>query len=299
MNFPREFLYNFFKEKNREKNPGDIYFKTAELKYGRSYWLQITRKKSNYMAEIQAINKGNNKVEIQTKNVIQYELFPDQLGYKQGTALSLKSNTESFDLIIEGDTLIIDVNDENSGQYTGHQTWKDQEIEGPLSHAFADRFILVRRTLGNANQQKILNKWFDIYRQIWQLRYQVDCLYKDDVQISDADIRDSHLILFGDAKTNKIINQIEDQLPVKIEFDKITVKGKEYVGKKLLVNLIYPNPLNPKKYIVLISTNNMDYFDIGEPELSLRGWYDYAIWDVKDKSEIKLVDSAFFNEVWR
>ena len=127
----------------------------------------------------------------------------------------------------------------------------------------------------------------------------MDCLYKDDVQISDADIRDSHLILFGDAKTNKIINQIEDQLPVKIEFDKITVKGKEYVGKKLLVNLIYPNPLNPKKYIVLISTNNMDYFDIGEPELSLRGWYDYAVWQIKEKNEINLLDKGFFNEVWQ
>jgi hypothetical protein len=177
--------------------------------------------------------------------------------------------------------------------------YKNPQIESPVSHAFADKFILVRGTIGNEKEQKIIDKWFTVFRQIWQLRYHVACQYKDDINITESDINSSHLVLIGDQNTNRVYKQVIDQLPVKIESEKIILRDREYMGDKLNINLIYPNPLNKKKYIVIITANNLEYLALCEPELSLRGWYDYSIWhnDHGEKSQ-KIVD-GLFNEVWK
>jgi hypothetical protein len=105
--------------------------------------------------------------------------------------------------------------------------------------------------------------------------------------------------LIGDQNTNGIYKQFIDQLPVKIESKKIILRDREYMGNKLTINLIYPNPLNKKKYIVIITANNLEYLALCELELYLRGWYDYSIWQNDHGEKLHKIVDGLFNETWK
>ena len=75
----------------------------------------------------------------------------------------------------------------------------------------------------------------------------------DDFQKEFADIGASNLVLFGDPWTNPLIAKVLPKLPVRWTKEQIELDGKTYpaVGRRVL--MIYPNPLNPQRYVVLNS----------------------------------------------
>ena len=64
-------------------------------------------------------------------------------------------------------------------------------------------------------------------------------------------------LLFGDPGSNKLIQEIVGELPIQWTADGITVNGKTYDSNTHGISLIYPNPLNPRKYVVINSGHTM------------------------------------------
>ena len=104
------------------------------------------------------------------------------------------------------------------------------------------------------------------------------------IAITDADIASSNLVLWGGPGTNRVLARIAGQLPA----------GWSDASRAPVLN--YPNPLNPKKYVLLDSgftfaaeaaTRNSRQ----TPKLS-----DYAVLDLAGG---KIVRAGFFDEEWR
>ncbi|MCH9793553.1 MAG: hydrolase, partial [Planctomycetes bacterium] len=79
----------------------------------------------------------------------------------------------------------------------------------------------------------------------------------NDHEVSDKIIADKNLILFGDPGSNSLIAKIVEDLPIQWAKDQITVNGKNYETQNHGVVLIYPNPLNPARYVVINSGHTM------------------------------------------
>ena len=114
---------------------------------------------------------------------------------------------------------------------------------------------------------------------------------RQDKDITDADIAGNNLVLWGDPGSNLIYAKIADRLP------------KTWPGGTQALIMIYPNPLNPRKYVVLNSgftfrekaaLNNADQ----TPKLP-----DYAIVDTTTPPDSrwpgKIVSAGFFDESWK
>ena len=76
---------------------------------------------------------------------------------------------------------------------------------------------------------------------------------KRDVDISDEDIANRNLILFGDPGSNALIARILAKLPLNWTRETLEIGGKSYPAGDTLPTLIYPNPLNPERYVVINS----------------------------------------------
>ena len=178
-------------------------------------------------------------------------------------------------------------------------------LSGPIDHAFMDSFIFVKPTaapfspaLGEWTQRELAHatkQWRGIFRG--------DAPIVDDSKLTDEQIKNSHVVLWGDPSSNAVLKRIADKLPAKWTADGVEFGGKKYSANHVPV-LIFPNPLNPSKYVVLNSG-----FTFSRPACSGTNSQqtpklpDWAIVDITvppdDKYPGKIVDAGFFDEQWK
>ncbi len=165
--------------------------------------------------------------------------------------------------------------------------------QGPIDDAFMDSFLMVKPT-GTPMNEKI-GKWTEgeMKHAIdhWRKQFRGDAPVKADKEITDDDIRKNNLILWGDPKSNSVLEMIAKQLPI-MEF-----------GDSSVQLLIYPNPLNSKKYVVLNSGFTYREYDYLNNARQVPKLPDYAVVDVSTPPNSrfpgKVVRAGFFDEKWQ
>jgi hypothetical protein len=123
-----------------------------------------------------------------------------------------------------------------------------------------------------------------------------DVREKDDREVDARDIADYNLILFGDPRSNRLIGQVIDKLPIRWTSAEIVVGTQKFSAGDHIPILIYPNPLNPKRYVVINSGHTFGDADFR----GTNAWLyprlgDYAV--VTPDGNVAL--SGLFDEQWR
>ena len=177
-------------------------------------------------------------------------------------------------------------------------------LQGPIDDAFLDSFVFVSPT--GTPIAAAAGKWVaaEEKRAIaeWHRQFRGDAQVRDDKDVTDADIADSNLVVWGDPSSNRVLARIADRLPVKWTADGVVLGGHRYPAATHAPILIFPNPLNPKKYVVLNSGftfREADYLSNARQTPKLP---DYAIVDLTvapdGRFPGKIVEAGFFNEEW-
>jgi hypothetical protein len=182
---------------------------------------------------------------------------------------------------------------------------KSPGLQGPIDDAFMDRFLMVKPTGPSLNEK--VGAWAngEMWHAIehWRRQFRGDAPIKDDTAVTDADIASSNLVLWGDPSSNKVLAKIAEKLPVKWTADGVSVGGQTFGADKHVPVLIYPNPLNPKKYVVLNSGFTFREFDYTSNARQLPKLPDYALLDVSvaptPRAAGKVVLADFFDEEWK
>jgi pimeloyl-ACP methyl ester carboxylesterase len=142
---------------------------------------------------------------------------------------------------------------ENSNQRKRHN------LQGPIDDAFTLPFVCVKGTgtPWSTEQQAWSSSVLSLFQKEFDkwLRGKVTVI--TDKQVTDQTIADKNLILFGDPGSNALIAKVIEDLPIEWTKDQITVNGKSYDTKDHGIALIYPNPLNPTRYVVINSGHTM------------------------------------------
>ena len=171
---------------------------------------------------------------------------------------------------------------------------KSPGLQGPIDDAFMDSFLMVSPTGKPMNEK--LGTWVETEMKHstkhWRQQFRGDAPIKKDSEITDDDIKNNNLILWGDAKSNAILAKIKDKLPLMDTF-----------GDTTIPTVIYPNPLNPNKYVVLNSGFTYREYDYLNNARQVSKLPDYAVIDVSTPANSrfpgKIVRAGFFDELWK
>ncbi len=138
----------------------------------------------------------------------------------------------------------------------------------------------------------------------WRELFRGTLRVKKDTEVTKEDMANFSLICWGDAVGNSVITRIQDRLPIHWdEQGNVLFDGKVHPGATTVPALIYPNPANPQRYLVL---NNGCSFREGHsstnalqnPKLG-----DYALFDLTQPPDAqtagRIIRSGFFDEQWR
>ena len=300
----RQRLDAFLKEwgDKGQTSPDHIRFVTWTTRYNRDYWISVDGLAKTYdRADVEAIRgEGGRQYQITTKNI---------------TRLALRETGNAKEIKIDGETLSVRAHPEIVLE-KARQTWKvaaakwsglhkTHALQGPIDDAFLDPFLLVRPTgtpwneAVNAQALRSLAR-FD---RMWAKYFRGHPFMKDDKDVTAADLERYHVVLFGDPGSNRLMAKImakgEGRLPFTWTRETVGISGQTFSAKDNFPALIYPNPLNPLKYVVLntgLTIVDREYNgDYGMPQ-----WGDYAIVAVKDGSEVPEMKMAgLFDETWQ
>ncbi|MEO7319783.1 MAG: prolyl oligopeptidase family serine peptidase, partial [Chthoniobacteraceae bacterium] len=182
---------------------------------------------------------------------------------------------------------------------------KRHGLQGPIDDAFMDSFVFVKPT-GKPLNDKV-GAWAksELDRAVteWRRVFRGEARVVDDEVVSAADIANSNLVLWGDPSSNAVLAKILAKLPITWDATKLTVGQFETNAADHVPILIFPNPLNPQRYVVLNSgftfregsntTNSQQ-----TPKLP-----DWAVIDLNTPPSAKwpglVVDAGFFDERWQ
>jgi hypothetical protein len=287
--------------------PTRVRFVTYTTRFNRAHWLTVDGLEETYKrAEVDATrSKDGADFTVTTKNVSHLTVeAPHGVftidGQKTGGIGSGSVSATSKRPLISGPSSVSleKVNGKWSvatGASKGLR--KVHGLQGPVDDAFMDAFLCVRPTGEPWNQvtREWATKTLDVFSANFAKWLRGDVRVKDDRAVSAADIAEFNLILFGDPGSNSVIAKVLGDLPIRWTKSSIEIASRTFSADHVPV-LIYPNPLNPKRYVVLNSGHTFGDEDFrGTNAWLYPRLADYSV--VKANGEVAL--SAFFDEHWR
>ena len=301
--------------RGRNAVPSEVRLVTRTLRYNRQAWVQVDGLDEHWMpARVEAGLIGNRHIEISTINVSRLVL-----SMPSGTC-PLRPNGSPTVIIdgqkLSGDRVRTDRSWESRfikaigqwrlvGRFEFAGLAKRPSLQGPIDDAFMDRFVMVKPT-GRANSEAI-GKWTEAQLgqalSDWELQFRAKPRVVDDIDLTRDDIENSNLILWGDAGSNLLIERIIDQLPLNWTSDTLALGQAEAGAGTHVPVLIFPNPLNPNRYVVLNSGFTFSRFGHMSNATQTPKLPDWALVDITKPYNAGDPDciaaAGFFNERWQ
>jgi pimeloyl-ACP methyl ester carboxylesterase len=297
--------------RGRDPYPNRIRFTTYTLRYNRMKWVVADALEKHWeKARVEANVTGEHGVELKTQNVAALSLV-----FASGFSPLAPGEAR---ISIDGQTVTVAGPESDrswharlrkvAGKWSAGapagELRKKHGLQGPIDDAFWNRFVMVKPT-GTALHSAVA-KWAEGEMnhaiQEWRRQYRGEAIVKADAEITDADIASSNLVLWGDPQSNKVLARIADKLPVKWTGEKVTAGAQSFPASTHAAILIYPNPLNPEKYVVLNSGFTFREYDYLNNARQISKLGDYAVVDITtppdDRYPGKIVLGGFFGERW-
>ncbi|MDA1017934.1 MAG: prolyl oligopeptidase family serine peptidase [Planctomycetota bacterium] len=301
-------------ERGRPRFPGskEIRFITRTLKYNRCEWLTVEEVIEQYKpAVVIAKVDKNGDLVVATQNVAVMRIARDvaSLAKIDGSVLPLGQAAEGLlpDVYYEkGAKEWYDLAYMPSKDFPDNkEARKRHNLQGPIDDAFMEPFVCVRGT-GKpwSPAQHDWAAWtlarFEQEFDKW-LRGKVPVV--NDSDLTEAMIDEKNIVLFGDPGSNSVLKSLLEQLPVKWDESGFEVNGVRYDPKTHGVSFIFPNPRNPRRYVVVNSGHTMHEADFK----ASNAWLFPRLGDIGVQSFKKtakgydesIVWAEIFNSAWR
>ena len=302
----------------RDRNPRSIRFATFTLKYNRMHWLTVNALEEHWKrAWVDAKVQPDNRLDISSGNVTDltvsmpagstlFDVRHRVRVFINGLPMvgPQPKSDRSFTVRFHRDGRRWRIVSDRDAASVRVALAKRHNLQGPIDDAFMDSFLFVKPT-GKARHAAV-EKWTqsELAHAVkhWRQQFRGDARVKPADQITPADIAGSNLVLFGDPASNPLIAKIAEKLPIKWGDKQITVGSKTYDVTRHAPILIYPNPLNPKKYVVLNSGFTYREYAYLNNARQVPMLPDWAVIDLRTPPNSvhpgKVVDAGFFGERW-
>lgn len=237
-------------------NPKCVSLTVNDLSANRAYWIEITGlKKYGSIARIAVAIQGQ-KIEVTTANVSGYVLRLDNNLVDLNKEVEIQENgSTAFKGHLDGD-----------GSFAKPQKrlgalLKRPGLCGPLWNIYSSSCVLVYGT--NCDNDSLVEAAKRCAESFADPGWMPKISFRivPDTGVTQQDIENNNLVLFGNVHTNSILAKISERLPVRMERNTIVGGGKEYSGENIGYLLIYPNPLNSRKYAAVFAGNTAETID--------------------------------------
>lgn len=294
--------------KGRNLIPSKIRFVTYTLKYNRMHWVTVDALDKHWEEARIDAEMTTEGINVTTRNVAALTLSPKNMraGRPQ--------------VVVDGQILAaprgFPLAEWTASYRRNNGKWmpagavsglhKKHDLQGPIDDAFMDSFVFVEpdgKGWRTAVDSWVRDELADARFQ-WRRQMRGEARTKTVAAVDATDIANSHLVLWGDPKSNSLLARILPFLPIDWTEASLRIGGSEYaVGENVPV-LVFPNPLNPEKYVVINSGMTYAHWGAQSNSRQTPKLPDWAVLNVSVAAPERLqgkgvAAAGFFDERWR
>jgi hypothetical protein len=301
--------------RGRQRTPQSLLFSTHTLKYNRMHWVAVDGLEQHWEQAMVGANYNNARSEL----TLGCENVTD-LTLSFGSGESPFGLTDLVNLIINHQIIsgprpksdhswsvsVHLVDDKwKLGRRPDAGLRKRHDLQGPIDDAFMDSFIFVRPS--GTTKHAVVDSWskaeLDRAIEHWRRHFRGEARVKLDTEVTDSDIASSNLVLWGDAASNKLLARVIDKLPIRWSDAAIEAGPDKFAADQHALIAIYPNPLNPQRYVVLNSSFTFRDFAYLNNARQVPMLPDWAVVDLRTPPNAvwpgKIAKAGFFGEQWQ
>ncbi len=292
----------FFLAHERDANPRHVRIRSAELRNASAYWVRIEqRARPLEFMTVDAEVVDRNVIRLDTQNVVDVVLSPTALIDAAHPVKVVWNGVSSERRVVDGELRLTDA------AYKHAALRKARQLPGSINDFYNTPFaVVVGTTSKDARMREIVRMRAEEFAYGWKQWQKYPPRYFLDTEISDTDIAKYSLILVGGAEANRVTAMLASKLPLKISGDTITIGGRAYVAPNSGVQLLYPNPRNPARYVWISAGTSSYGLGYAAPNpYQLKEW-DFFIDDghvppskVSAAPERTRVVSGMFDQSWK
>jgi dienelactone hydrolase len=295
-------VINWFLEHRREPHPTRVRLHSAELRNASAYWARIDQaaKPGDFMT-LDAEIADPNTIRLDTRNVEAVTLSPVSALIDPARPVRVNWNGVPREVAFDAGRLRLVSAVEAAGPLE-----KNSRIAGPLGDVLTTPFAIVTGTSASDPEMKqICERKAAAMAASWKnWQRQPPRVFKDS-ELSDADAARYSLVLIGGPDDNLIARKLAGKIPLEISADHVKIGPRSFPVSDARVELIYPNPLNAERYVVVIAaTSAAGMFFVNTDELGSAD-FDFVVQDSRAPSgpdggsETTLaVAGGWFNRHW-
>jgi hypothetical protein len=287
-------------DRGRDPRPAKLQVTTRTLRYPGASWLRFEGLAEHWSrADLEGTLRGDTAVDVTTRGTTAVRLVLPGLRQVRIDGQEVALPAPAPEAVLHRQDGVWRAGPPPAGPR------KRPGLTGPVNDAFLDRFLFVRPT-GKAWHPAV-GAWttaeLERARSLWRTLFRGDAPIKDDTAVTAEDLAQSHLILWGDPGANRLLARLLPDLPLQWDARTLTFRGERRDAAHHAPILIYPNPLNPEKYVVL--NTGIDFRDhaYGSNSLQTPKLPDHAIVDLREPPGSRwpgrIVSAGFFDEAWR
>ena len=295
-------LIPWFLEHKRNADPAKVRVRSTDLKSASAHWVRVTQLDDpNSLVAAEAEVLIRNTIRLSTENVLELELTPSARLIDPKTPVTVIWNENDIrdTKVVNGKITLRD------GSYTPASLRKTPQIAGSISDLATTPFAVVIGTISKDSSMKtMINTKAQQFIGYWKNWQKYEPRVFKDTELPREDVKKYSLLLFGGADDNSITKMLGDTIPLKISTDGIEITGRKFQAQDAFVQMVYPNPLNPERYISVIGATSSAGMYLYNGNSDSR--YDFFIQDgcIPDNHRGRPMDklsiaSGFFGSDWR
>ena len=297
--------------KGRNPVPREVRFTTWTLKYNQMFWVTVGAMAAHWERARVSASIDGDAIRASTTGVsaLRFVFDAGRSPFAPGIrpTLTIDGTVVTLPAVARDQSLRASLVRTGAGWNIGESSAaglrKVHGLQGPIDDAFMEPFVFVRPTgkplsasLGTWAREQAdyaISEWIHFFRG--------EPRVKNDVDVTAADVAAHNLVLFGDPSSNAIYKKIADRLPIRWRGDGVVV-GQEKFSANHAPVFVYPNPLNPAKYVVINS--GFTFHDQANNAMQSPKLPDWAVVDITRPGNnyrylpLFVTSQGFFDERW-
>ncbi len=182
---------------------------------------------------------------------------------------------------------------------------KTPGLQGPIDDVFFEPFLVVTPSKQAAHPH--VEQWVAAelahFQDRWKRLFRGEVRIKTDDQVTAKDLEQYHIVVWGDPQSNSLLAKALDRLPLAWTQQSLEVAGKTYDAAGHVPAMIYPNPLNPKRYLVVNSGLTFREAHDSTNSQQIPKLPDWAVIDLSqppdNRQPGRIAAAGFFDEQWQ